>query len=920
MGSIATKLASKSAEFKKMFLGQFPEQQLKAGKSEIYYQYLTDFDFIFLKIHSPKFGVEPLIRDYALIDDPEILDKLEEDETLKPEQVKTLKLIQRALQLAAHVVNQDQNQLVGQLWGRLQSFEQPEIQKMLADAAASESEISRLRPITASLTAPGGNLLRTLTGHNHSVRAVAITPDGKTAVSGSDDTTLKVWDLQTGTALSTLTGHNDSVIAVAITADGKTAVSGSHDNTLKVWDLKTGTALSTLTGHNDSVIAVAITADGKTAVSGSHDNTLKVWDLKTGTALSTLTAHSFWVQAVAITADGRTAVSGSDDNTLKVWDLKTGTALSTLTAHSFWVQAVAITADGKTAVSVSHDNTLKVWNLQTGTALSTLTGHNDSVIAVAITADGKTAVSGSHDNTLKVWDLQTGTALSTFIGHNDFVRAVAITPDGKTAVSGSDDNTVKVWDLPGTARSTLPAWLTRIFKMLKPEFTGTALSTLTGHNASVIAVAITPDGKTAVSGSEDNTLKVWDLQIGTALSILPAWLTRIFKILTLKPELHTGTALSTLTGHNNSVQAVAITPNGKTAVSGSEDNTLKVWDLQTGTALSTFIGHNDSVIAVAITPDGKTAVSGSEDNTLKVWDLQTGTALSTFIGHSFWAITADGKTAVSGSSDDNTLKVWDLQTGTALSTFIGHNDFVRAVAITPDGKTAVSGSDDNTVKVWDLPGTARSTLPAWLTRIFKMLKPEFTGTALSTLTGHNASVIAVAITPDGKTAVSGSEDNTLKVWDLQIGTALSILPAWLTRIFKILTLKPELHTGTALSTLTGHNNSVQAVAITPNGKTAVSGSEDNTLKVWDLQTGTALSTFIGHNDSVIAVAITPDGKTAVSGSEDNTLKVWDLQTGTALSTFIGESPINCCAVSPDGLKIVAGDKSGRVHFLRWERG
>ncbi len=140
MGEIAAKLASKSAEFQNLFLGQFPEQQLKVGNSKKYYETLTDFDFISLKIQYPQFGVETLIRDYYLIDDPEILDRLEEDERVDYGQVKTLKLIERTLQLSAHILNQDPNQLVGQLWGRLQSFPEPEIQKILADAVQSKSE------------------------------------------------------------------------------------------------------------------------------------------------------------------------------------------------------------------------------------------------------------------------------------------------------------------------------------------------------------------------------------------------------------------------------------------------------------------------------------------------------------------------------------------------------------------------------------------------------------------------------------------------------------------------------------------------------------------------------------------------------------------------------------------------------------
>jgi len=546
---------------------------------------------------------------------------------------------------------------------------------------------------------PNPACLKTLEGHTQGVNAVALTPDGRRAVSGSGDNTVRVWDLETGECLKTLEGHTQGVNAVALTPDGRRAVSGSGylDKTVRVWDLETGECLKVLEGYT-SVLAVSITHDGRCAVSESSDKTLRVWDLETGECLKTLEGHTREVSAVSITPEGRRAVSGSKDKTLRVWDLETGECLKTLKGHTDDVNSVSITPDGRRAVSGSDDKTLRVWDMETGACLKTLEGHTERVYAVSLTPDGCRAVSGSWDNTLRVWDLETGECLKTLEGHTNWVMAVSITPDGRRAVSGSLDKTIRVWDLE----------------------TGECLKTLKGHTGNVNAVSVTPDDRRAVSGSLGNTLRVWDLETGECLKTLEGhtdWVYAVSVTLdgrravsgsddkTLRVwDLETGECLKTLEGHTDKVEAVSITPDGRRAVSGSWDETLRVWDLETGACLKTLVGHTDWVRAVSITPDGRRAVSGSRDNTLRVWDLETGEYLKTLEGHTHYveavSITLDGRRAVSGSWD-NTLRVWDLETGECLKTLEGANG-VKAVSVTPDGRRAVSGSWDNTLRVWDL--------------------------------------------------------------------------------------------------------------------------------------------------------------------------------------------------------------------------
>ena len=567
-----------------------------------------------------------------------------------------LRLIQSAMRLSAHVIARDPRQFASQLVGRLLPHMGTSAVWDFIHGVIRAAPRSWLRPLSPALQPPRTGLLRTVEGHAGPVRAVAVTPDSRRAVSASDDVTLKVWELETGREVRTLAGHADRVMAVAVTPDGQRAVSASTDKTLKVWDLESDSEPRTLQGHKGGVNAVAVTPDGR-AVSGSRDRTLKVWDLESGRELQTLSGHTDRVNAVAVAPDGRT-VSGSRDGTLKVWDLESGRELHTLSGHTDRVNAVAVTSDGRRAVSASSDRTLRVWDIESGRELHTLFSHTDEVNAVAVMPNGR-AVSGSADRTLKVWDLEPPLAADPS-GHAEGVEAVAVTPEH--AVSASADRTLKVWELES----------------------GRELHTLSGHAGGVyaVAVAVTPDRRLAVSASADWTLKVWNIESGR--------------------ELHT---IAGRAGHADHVRAVAVTPDGLRAVSASRDWTLKVWEFESDSEPRILQGHKGEVRAVAVTPDGRRAVSASTDRTLKVWNLESGRELHTLSGHAGWvmAVAVTPERAVSASTD-GTLKVWELESGRELHTLSGHAAWVsvRAVAVTPNGRRAVSASDDGTVKVWDL--------------------------------------------------------------------------------------------------------------------------------------------------------------------------------------------------------------------------
>ncbi|XP_052752429.1 F-box/WD repeat-containing protein 7 isoform X2 [Galleria mellonella] len=261
---------------------------------------------------------------------------------------------------------------------------------------------------------------------------------GNRILSGSDDTTLKVWSAVTGKCLRTLVGHSGGVWSSQMVGD--LVISGSTDRTLRVWNAKSGQCLKVLAGHTSTVRCMHLHQDR--VVSGSRDATLRVWSISEGRCIRVLVGHLAAVRCVQY--DGKVVVSGAYDYFVKVWNPETGECLHTLAGHTNRVYSLQF--DGVHVVSGSLDTSIRVWDVESGQLKHTLTGHQSLTSGMELHSN--ILVSGNADSTVKVWDITTGHCLHTLSGPNKHQSAVTcLQSSNRFVITSSDDGTVKLWDL-----------------------------------------------------------------------------------------------------------------------------------------------------------------------------------------------------------------------------------------------------------------------------------------------------------------------------------------------------------------------------------------------------------------------------------------------------------------------------------------
>ena len=677
-------------------------------------------------------------------------------------------------------------------------------------------ELGRVSPGAASVAAEAqdrGVARHVGRVHADRVDALAFSPSGLRLASVGVNPEVVLWDVKTGGS-QTYRGHEDRVSTVDFSPDGRRFATGSHDGTVRVWAVERSDLVTVLRGHTGAVRRVRFGPHGRWLVSIGEDRTVRRWQVERGVGeVRSVEAVARRVFA-SFSADGRVLVTGGHGPRVYRWELDTWTGTAVV-EHEARVTAVALSRDGQWIASGDETGQVRITNLRTERTVPR-DGHQGPVLDLAFSPDGRFVASAGFDRTVRVVRVD-GRSRQVFEGHRERVAVVAFAPDGQHVVSGSWDRVIRVCNLR----------------------TGECQQLL-GHRDVISSLAFSKDGTHLASASWDRSVRIWDFS---------------------------PSELKVLRGHTVGVHGVDFSPDGTLLASGGHDDQVRVWSMD-GTPPRVFEGHQDHIYRVYFSPDGRFVASTSDDQTVRLWPADGEGASRVLEGHTAdveeMAFSLDGRWIATAGEDD-AVWLWSVDAGNARR-LVGHEDHVTDVRFAPDSRRIASSSRDGTVRVWQVP--------------------EGTSTRID----HGGGPVwSLDFSPDGAELASAGQDGAVRLWNLETGREVhrfDVNDARLVRfapggsLLAVTTAGPEARIcGRAYGIcerLVGHRAIIWDLDFALNGRALVTGSGDNTVRIWDVLTAESRVLF-GHDAPVFDVDVSTDSRWVASASADTTVRVWPLR-------------------------------------------
>jgi WD40 repeat protein/serine/threonine protein kinase len=830
------------------------------------------------------------------------------------------------------------------------------------------------------------------------VESVAYSPDGKRFISGSWDGKARIWDLATEKVLLTIPYGNLYVHSVAFSQDpdGKYVALGGNDKNapIKVFDSRSGKLVKAIVPkpvgnppRDAEISSVAFSRDGRRLLTASYDNTARLWDINTGNELHRYLGHTWWVWSAAFSPDESQIVTASQDGTVIVWNTETQQPSAPFTGHGKPVYTAAFSPKGDYVASAGYDNRVLVWRpvdvqpfdypygaKSTAAKFQALEGHTAAIRAVAFSPNGKMILSAGHDNTIKLWDFPAGHLVKSLRGHASWVRSAVFSPDGHKVLSGSLDAEAKLWSIAGYEE--VRVFQDRVINSpagppVEAAVGGEKHQTAPHADAILSAAFSRADGDhRVVTAGRDRTAKTWDYLTG--------------KMLTSFEE-----------GHEYLASRAIVFPDGMKLLTAAADNTTRVWDLTTGTQLY-WLDRTGRESVAAISHDGKLIITGSDDKSAKIWDAEAAgagkkkNAEQAAVEVRPLRATKPGEaeiTAIAFAPDDQFFvtgdarggcAVWNTKTGQIVRASNTHNRKITAIALTDDGKRALTASTDNTVVQWDMTTGAEpvaQNLRAGAAVVSMALIPGYRQALLlgdehtvslwdidrsalvKTLDLKGADVAStpsyVAVSADGHFAMLADYEHRLvRLWDLQADRevltpgnkdarkpfiSLDSGQVWAAAFSpdgkNIVTvggtgaLVWDAEKG-ALRMSLAPSGAVASANFSSDGKHVVTGSWDNSARIWNSQTGVpelklpkqaADALVMGRVNSA---CFSPDDRYVLTANDDGSARLWDAKTGELVRTFGGKDGhvdrVTCAVFSPDGKYVLTGGGDKEKTAILWD--
>ncbi|PRP87089.1 NB-ARC domain-containing protein [Planoprotostelium fungivorum] len=731
---------------------------------------------------------------------------------------------------------------------------------------------------------------------------------------------LKKFEQKYGLCLKVLEGHNNAVHLLKYD-NGFVYSASSEENEIRCWKAAGSSARPAcrFIGHTAGITVVKIR--NNILYSGSLDTSVRLWDVTSGKQIQCLTPHVKGVSCIKTLADG-TLLTGAYDGKICRWNVKTGLVISKFHIHSDPVTSLQLWGE-EHFYSFSEDETLRKWNLtapdETSVIKSVITAGDESVLQNSISTfrvKRDKVIYGTLSGVVVLIEAASGKIIRSVRAHTSPI--VTLKVKRESIYVTCEDGTYSIWDINSLsllhrieAPSNDESSTVHLLQVVGNESvytsngkniyrfdlkTGRMQQSFIGHTSCVVSLKADHKGSVLISGGSLGTMRIWTESVAKATALQDVVL-----------KGHTGTY-----GFVTNVMV-----SGDHLISISNDGTARSWSLTNGTGLQVFKGQSGDITSMAI-QDGGFLFTGSSDRTIIKWNVEDGTSMLTLKGHTKGVTCLclfQDQFLFSGSAD-HTVRKWNLQSGKMIQVMNGHKEKVTCFAALGSAKL-ISGSSDKRVIVWSAPR----------------------GESLHVMVGHNAKINDVKVADDAKLVFSCADDKTIRIWNPESGICLHVIRAHSKVVQCLQYFKSNLFAGSYDSTISlnkldlnklksskgetpqpqrmmlvkrsggsfhkkdiqdtdncrhfrGHNAAVMCLSLDPLDKEGriYSGSEDGTIKGWNIKDSSSFLTFTGHSKRINKILIS--NETIVSASNDQSIRVWPIQdsTPTFLAVRYGQLP------------------------------